>query len=184
MAVWQRRRLSAYDLGVLALTLAGALRSGRGIVWFALAVAVLLPIALDGALGGDSGPVHRRIGIALSGGAVGLALVVCVATLLRPAAWFERTWPEAAVRAVERAASRRRPEGRVSQRQARRLAALEARVAAGPGRLRRSLRASHPAGDSLDRALQVTREGVGRRHGRRTAWSSSTRPIRRPTPPG
>jgi hypothetical protein len=103
MAVWQRRRLSAYDLGVLALTLAGALRSGRGIVWFALAVAVLLPIALDGALGGDSGPVHRRIGIALSGGAAGLALVVCVATLLRPAAWFERTWPEAAVRAVARA---------------------------------------------------------------------------------
>ena len=63
-----RRRLAvaapgAFDLGVLALTLGGSLRSTRGIVWFALAVAVLLPLAMDGALGGDRGPVQRRLGV-------------------------------------------------------------------------------------------------------------------------
>ena len=50
IAFFGRRRLSLFDLGVLAFTLAGSLRSARGIVWFALAVSVLLPVALDAVL--------------------------------------------------------------------------------------------------------------------------------------
>jgi hypothetical protein len=104
VAVWQRRRLSAYDLGVLALTLAGSLRSGRGIVWFALAVAVLLPVAIDGILGGDAGPVRRRVGAWVAGVAVAATLVGAVAAMSREPSWYERTWPDEAVRAVMQAA--------------------------------------------------------------------------------
>ena len=50
VVVWQRRRLSAYDIVALALTLAVALRSVRAVVWFSLAMALLLPLALDGLL--------------------------------------------------------------------------------------------------------------------------------------
>ena len=61
IAVWQRRRLAVYDLAVLAITLAGALRSVRAVVWFALALALLLPLALDGITGPPpEAQVHRR----------------------------------------------------------------------------------------------------------------------------
>jgi hypothetical protein len=94
IAVWKHRSLSVFDLGVLALTLGGALRSGRGIVWFVLAVAVLLPVAMDALLGGDRSPIRRRLGIGLAVGFVALALAAFVSTtVLKPASWFTQRWP-------------------------------------------------------------------------------------------
>jgi hypothetical protein len=101
LVLWQRRRLSAFDIAVLALTLAGALRATRSVTWFALAVAVLLPVALDGVLR-SAPPVRRRLGLALSGTFVGLAAVMLVAVLVRPASWFTATWPDEAARVVAR----------------------------------------------------------------------------------
>ena len=78
LGAWQWKRLSVFDIGVLALTLAGSLRSTRGIVWFALAVAVLLPVAMDGVFGGDRSPLRRRLGLALAAVFCALAAVSLV----------------------------------------------------------------------------------------------------------
>ena len=94
VAVWQRRRLSLFDLLVLAITLAGALRSGRGILWFSIAAAMLLPLALDGLVHKrPSPPVHRRLGLILAGALGALAVIAGVAALVRSDSWYERAWP-------------------------------------------------------------------------------------------
>jgi hypothetical protein len=104
VVAWKWRCLSAFDIAVLAVTLAGSLRATRSIVWFALAVAVLLPLALDGILGGDRSPLRRRLGVVLAGGAVGVAVAATVAVLVQPASWFLRNWPDKGAAAVARAA--------------------------------------------------------------------------------
>ena len=43
-----RRRLNVFELLVLGVTLVGAVQAVRGVIWFALAAAAILPIALDG----------------------------------------------------------------------------------------------------------------------------------------
>ena len=103
IAVWQRRRLSLFDLAVLAACLAGALRSGRGVVWFALAVAILLPVALDGVLGGDKGPVRRGLGVVLVGFAGLFTVAALLAVVVRPESKLERGWPPRALEAVRAA---------------------------------------------------------------------------------
>ena len=45
-----RRRLTLFELLVLAVTLVGAVQAVRGVIWFALACAAILPVALDGLL--------------------------------------------------------------------------------------------------------------------------------------
>ena len=73
-------------------------------IWFALAAAAILPVALDGLLtrpDPDAPRVNRVISlVALAGLAVAL-----VVTLVRPASWFTSEWPERQVEAV-RAATR------------------------------------------------------------------------------
>jgi len=104
IAIWQRRRLSRYDLGVLALTLAGAWRSGRGIVWFSIAVAMLLPLALDGVVRPSlSSPVHRRLAYGLTGAFAAILAATAVITLARGDSWYEQGWPARAARATARA---------------------------------------------------------------------------------
>ncbi len=103
IAFFGRRRLSLFDLGVLAFTLAGSLRSARGIVWFALAVSVLLPVALDAVLPPDRAPIRPRLGLALCIGScvlLGTALAVWVP---RGDSWYESAWSNAGARAVARA---------------------------------------------------------------------------------
>ncbi len=103
IALLGRRRLSLFDVGVLALTLAGSLRSARGIVWFALAVSVLLPVALDAILPPDRAPIRRRVGLALCIGSCvifGTALAVWVP---RGDSWYESEWSSGDARAVARA---------------------------------------------------------------------------------
>src|SRR6185295_3692727 len=88
----------------LAVTLVGAVQAVRGVIWFALAAAAILPVALDGLLtrpDPDAPRVNRVISlVALAGLAVAL-----VVTLVRPASWFTSEWPERRVEAV-RAATR------------------------------------------------------------------------------
>ncbi|MEI7761296.1 MAG: hypothetical protein WCJ67_11110 [Thermoleophilia bacterium] len=105
IVAWQHRQLSRYDIGVLALTLAGASRSVRAAVWFSLAMAMLVPLALDGAIHPRrSSPVHRRLAASLMGT---LAVILAATTLLiltRSDAWFERGWPARGARASVTAA--------------------------------------------------------------------------------
>ena len=99
-----RSRLTTYELLVLAVTFVGAVQAVRGVIWFALAAAAILPAALDGVLTSkdvDAPRVNRMISLAALGG-LALALVAFVA---RPASWFVSDWPEQRVEAV-RAATR------------------------------------------------------------------------------
>ena len=45
-----RSRLTTYELAVLLLTFVGAVQAIRGVIWFALACAAIVPAALDGLL--------------------------------------------------------------------------------------------------------------------------------------
>ena len=100
LTLWKRRRLALYDIGVIAVTLVGALKSGRGIVWFSLAVVVLLPIALDGLLGDRPSTIHRRVGLAFSTGFLVLAFVVFAVLVPRGDTWYAKLWPPKAAQIV------------------------------------------------------------------------------------
>ncbi len=100
LTIWKRRRLAVYDIGVIALTLVGALRSGRGIVWFSLAVVVLLPVALDGVLGTKESAIRRRLGLVLSTAFVALLVVTLGVLVPRGDSWYARLWPPPAAHVV------------------------------------------------------------------------------------
>lgn len=100
LAVWQRRRLSALDLAVLALTLVAALRSERAIVWFALAVAAVLPLAADGILGRDPGRPRRGPGVAVAACATAAGLVALAVGLARSGSEPADEWPPGALAAL------------------------------------------------------------------------------------
>ena len=105
-----RERLTIYELCVLTLTFVGAVQAVRGVIWFALAAAAILPVALDGVLTRadiDEPRVNRMISLAALG-ALAVALVVFIA---RPASWFVSEWPEGQVEAVR--AATRDPAARV-----------------------------------------------------------------------
>jgi hypothetical protein len=97
-----RRRLGVFELLVLVVTLLGAVQAVRGVIWFALAAAAILPVALDGLLkraDPDAPRMNRAISlVALAGLAVALGV-----TLVRPASWFTSEWPERQVEAVRTA---------------------------------------------------------------------------------
>jgi hypothetical protein len=97
-----RERLTTYELLVLLVTFVGAVQAVRGVIWFALAAAAILPVALDGLLtrADVAAPkVNRAISVAAL---AGLALATLV-FLARPASWFVSDWPEARVAAVREA---------------------------------------------------------------------------------
>jgi hypothetical protein len=105
-----RSRLTFYELAVLVLTFAGAVQAVRGVIWFALAVAAILPVALDGLLtkGDVEAPkVNRLISLA----ALAALALATLAFVARPASWFVSEWPEARVAAVREAT--RDPDVRV-----------------------------------------------------------------------
>ena len=97
-----RGRLTFYELAVLAVTFVGAVQAVRGVIWFALAAAAILPVALDGFFtrADIAAPkVNRAISLAALGG-LALALVAFVA---RPSSWFVSSWPEQQLEAVRKA---------------------------------------------------------------------------------
>jgi hypothetical protein len=97
-----RARLTFYEFAVLAVTFVGAVQAVRGVIWFALAAAAILPVALDGLLTKadvEAPRVNRVISLAALGGLA----VALLAFLVRPASWFVSEWPEARVDAVREA---------------------------------------------------------------------------------
>jgi hypothetical protein len=93
IVIWQHRRLSPYDVAVLALTLAGACRSVRAVVWFSLAMAMLLPLALDGVVRpSPQPPVHRRLALGLTGALACILVATAAFGLTRSDSWYEHGW--------------------------------------------------------------------------------------------
>ena len=105
-----RNLLTAYELAVLVLTFIGAVQAVRGVIWFALAAAAILPVALDGALNRAdiSAPRVNRI---ISTAALAALALAIAGFLVRPSSWFVSQWPEESIAAVE--AATRNPATRV-----------------------------------------------------------------------
>ncbi len=103
LAVWQRRRLTVFELLALALLFVTALEAVRGIVWFGLGVAVLAPLLVDGALRRADAVQHPRLNVAVAGVSALGALVALAVLTSRPATWFEQHWPRDALAAVSTA---------------------------------------------------------------------------------
>ena len=101
LVIWGRKRLALFDLAVLALTLVGAVTAIRGIVWFALACMIFLPVAIGRRLESRKpGEPRRRFNFALTAALAGALVVVALSSFLRPTSWYEMYWPSKAVEAV------------------------------------------------------------------------------------
>ena len=96
----QRRRLTPYEIVVLALVGVEAVHAVRAVAWFVLGVQVLIPLALDGVrfpkLGRRGGQFARRFAL-VTLAALLLSLLVAAG---RSERWYQRYWPEAAVAAI------------------------------------------------------------------------------------
>jgi hypothetical protein len=87
-------------LAVLAIT-CRAVTAIRGIVWFALACMVFLPVAIGRRLESRKpGEPRRSFNVALTAALVGTLVVVALSSFLRPASWYETYWPREAVATV------------------------------------------------------------------------------------
>ena len=102
VVVWLgRRRLTAFELAVLALTFAGGVNAIRGIVWFALACMVFVPVAIGRALESKNpGEPRRGLNVAIAAGLTAALLAVAGSLFLHDEEWFEEYWPPEAVAAV------------------------------------------------------------------------------------
>jgi hypothetical protein len=109
LVVWKRRRLAWFDIAVLVILFVGALQAVRGIAWFALGVAVLLPNALDGVFRSPAVVKYPRVNLAIAGISAAAAAVAIGVIAAKPSDWFEARWPSGAITAVEAAG----PEARV-----------------------------------------------------------------------
>ena len=100
--VWLgRRRLTVFDLAVLALTFAGGVNAIRGIVWFALACMVFVPVAIGHRLESRTpGEPRRGLNTAIATGLTVALLAVAGSLFLHEETWFEEYWPRDAVEAV------------------------------------------------------------------------------------
>jgi hypothetical protein len=94
IVIWGRRRLTLFDIAVLALTLAGALTAIRGIPWFAFACMVFVPVAIGRGLESRKpGEPKRGLNTVIC---IGLASAIAAsagALFFRSDAWFEDYWP-------------------------------------------------------------------------------------------
>jgi hypothetical protein len=96
------RDFNAFELGMLLMTLVGALLAVRSVIWFVFAVLVLVPRALE-----KVWPARRRtraVGWIPFRAAVSTVLLgTCLFFLFQPAKGIDPYWPGAAPRAVARA---------------------------------------------------------------------------------
>jgi hypothetical protein len=109
LVAWQRRRLTLFEIVVLAMLLVGAFDAVRGIVWFSLAVGMLVPNALDGVLRKPERIQYPRFNAAFAGAFVAGLVVTLAVIAAKPASWFEGRWPEGMITAVRSAG----PDARV-----------------------------------------------------------------------
>jgi hypothetical protein len=100
--VWLgRRRLTIFDMLVLGLTLVGGVDAIRGIMWFALACMVFLPVAIGHRLESKRrGEPRRRLNVAIAAGLKVTLLAVAGSLFARNVTWFEDYWPRETVDAV------------------------------------------------------------------------------------
>jgi hypothetical protein len=131
LVVWQRRRLTWFEIAVLALLAASALDAVRGIGWFALAVTMFVPKALDGVFRKPDEVQMPRANLAVATLLPAAALVTIGIVASRPASWFEQSWPEGVLTAVRSAGAEARvfPSDRHADWLLWRLPELEGRVA-------------------------------------------------------
>ena len=139
--VWLgRRRLTAFDMAVLALTFVGGVTAIRGIVWFALACMVFVPVAIGRRLESKSpGEPRRGLNIVVATGLTA-ALVVVARLALPPRRGVVRGLLAARSRRG-RACGTQPGRPRVRARSLLRLDALQDPGAPRPDRLRHPLRA-------------------------------------------
>ncbi len=86
-------------LALVAMLVAGA-TAIRSIVWFALALVLLVPQLLDGSLGTRRSTAFASLWRPLAVVVAGCAVALFAATAARPASWFEREWPAPAAGAA------------------------------------------------------------------------------------
>jgi hypothetical protein len=102
IVAWGRKRLTLFDIAVLALTLAGALTAIRGIPWFAFACMVFVPVAIGRTLESRKpGEPKRGLNLAISAGLAAALVLAAGSLFLRSDAWFEDYWPTGSVTAVQ-----------------------------------------------------------------------------------
>jgi hypothetical protein len=101
--VWLgRKRLTAFDFLVLALTFAGGVNAIRGIVWFALACMIFVPAAIGRKLESKNpGEPKRALNVAIATGMTVAVLGAAAALFVRDDSWFEDYWSRDAVAAVQ-----------------------------------------------------------------------------------
>lgn len=97
-----RRRLAPIEWVVLAVTFAGAVQAIRGVVWFVLAVLVILPQVLTGALGQRAVLTARAANVALAGALALGVLLAGTALLTRDDASLTTGWPTGALPVIAR----------------------------------------------------------------------------------
>jgi hypothetical protein len=101
IVIWGRRRLTLFDLAVLALTLAGALTAIRGIPWFAFACMVFVPVAIGRSLESRKpGEPRRGFNTVICIGLSAALILAGGALFFRSDAWFEDYWSTEPIEAV------------------------------------------------------------------------------------
>jgi hypothetical protein len=107
LAVWlvgrSPQRLFRFEKIVLGLTLLMALQSIRGVIWFTLALLMLVPVALDGVLKPNVAAMRYTllnkalVAVTMAGVVAGTAAVAT-----KPSSWALRGYPQGALAAVDR----------------------------------------------------------------------------------
>ena len=89
-----RRRLTMFDIALLLMTFAGGVSAIRGVVWFALACMIFVPVAIGRKLESKRpGEPRRTLNLAITTGLT-VALIAVAASLFgRSESWFEGYWP-------------------------------------------------------------------------------------------
>jgi hypothetical protein len=97
-------RLTRFEKVLLALTIFMGLQTTRMVVWFALAALMVMPTLLDGVLKPNTSATRLpRLSRALIVVSITATVAVVAAIAAKPSSWFERSYPPAALEAVERA---------------------------------------------------------------------------------
>ncbi len=101
LVIWGRKRLTVFDMAVLAVTLAGALTAIRGIPWFAFACMVFVPVAIGRGLESRKpGEPRRGLNLGISIGLAAANVLAAGALFLRSDAFFQDYWPTGPAEAI------------------------------------------------------------------------------------
>jgi hypothetical protein len=100
--VWRgRHRVALFDIAVLAVTFAGGVNAIRGIVWFALACMIFVPVAIGRGLESKNpGAPRSRLNIAIATALTAGLVLVAASLFVRDETYFEEYWPREAVEAI------------------------------------------------------------------------------------